>query len=141
MNESFRAQTYGYIASNESIGTVYDKALYRRYTGPDFTERTEQPDWLGFNGPILCGEVNAMIELVENLSSLPECSYAVVQIMFIDRMDNFYASMHSMGLFYTKESKGSIYYNGTESNAEGNTVPPGGCVVYKWQVASFNTCI
>lgn len=63
LNESFRARTYGYIASNESIGTVYDKALYRGYTGPDFTERSEQPDWLGFNGPILRGEVNDMIEV------------------------------------------------------------------------------
>jgi hypothetical protein len=40
--------------------------------------------------------------------------------------------MHSMGLFYTKESEGSLYYNGTTSDAEGNAVPPGGCVVYKW---------
>lgn len=63
MNESFRAQMLGYIASNESIGTIYDKALYRGYTGPDFTERTEQPDWLGFNGPIIRGEVNDMIEV------------------------------------------------------------------------------
>jgi hypothetical protein len=59
--------------------------------------------------------------------------------MFINRMDDFYASMHSMGLFYTKESEGSIYYNGTEADAEGNAVPPGGCFVYKWYVPSPNT--
>lgn len=47
-------------------------------------------------------------------------------------MDNFYASMHSMGLFHTKESAGSLSYNGTEANAKANAVPPGGCVVYKW---------
>jgi manganese oxidase len=52
--------------------------------------------------------------------------------MFVNKMDYFYASMHSMGLFYTKESEGSIYYNGTESDAEGNAVPPGGCAIYKW---------
>jgi manganese oxidase len=63
MNESFRAQTYGYIASNESMGTTFDKALYRGYTGPDFTTRTEQPDWLGFQGPILRAEVGDMIEV------------------------------------------------------------------------------
>jgi hypothetical protein len=63
MNESFRAQTWGYLASNSSIGTTYDKALYRGYTGPDFTEQSEQPDWLGFNGPILRGEVGDMIEV------------------------------------------------------------------------------
>jgi hypothetical protein len=63
MNESFRAQTWGYIPSNTSIGTTYDKALYRGYTGPDFTVRSEQPDWLGFNGPIIRGEVGDMIEV------------------------------------------------------------------------------
>jgi hypothetical protein len=69
MNESFRAQTWGYIPSNTSIGTTYDKALYRGYTGPDFTELNEQPDWLGFNGPILRGEVGDMIEVRQPLSS------------------------------------------------------------------------
>jgi len=49
-------------------------------------------------------------------------------------MDTFYATMHSMGLFYTKESEGSIYYNGSEANAIGNAVPPGGCATYKWLV-------
>jgi hypothetical protein len=63
MNESFRAQTWGYIPSNTNIGTTFDKALYRGYTGPDFAELSEQPDWLGFNGPILRGEVGDMIEV------------------------------------------------------------------------------
>jgi hypothetical protein len=63
MNESFRAQTWGYIPSKTSIGTTYDKALYHGYTGPDFTVLSEQPDWLGFNGPILRGEVGDMIEV------------------------------------------------------------------------------
>jgi manganese oxidase len=75
MNESFRAQTWGYIPSNTSIGTTYDKALYRGYTGSDFTEQSEQPDWLGFNGPILRGEVGDMIEVSFPLPSiiLPDC--------------------------------------------------------------------
>jgi len=120
MNESFRAQTAGYIPSSTNIGTTFDKALYKGYTGPDFTTRSEQPDWLGFNGPIVRAEVGDMIE-----------------IMFVNRLGEFYASMHSMGLFYTKESEGSLYYNGTERDAEGNAVPPGGCVVYKWQVFPF----
>ncbi|KAF4626427.1 hypothetical protein G7Y89_g11732 [Cudoniella acicularis] len=117
MNESFRAQTYGYIGTNTSIGTTYDKALYRGYTGPDFMQRSEQPDWLGFTGPILRGEVGDMIE-----------------IMFVNKLDSFYATMHSMGLFYTKDSEGSLYPNGTSEFSEGDAVPPGGCVVYKWLI-------
>lgn len=51
MDDSFRAQTWGYLKGNESIGTTYDKALYRGYTGPDFQTRTEQPPWQGYMGP------------------------------------------------------------------------------------------
>ena len=72
MNESFRAQTYGYIASDESMGTIFDKALYRGYTGPDFTTLTEQPDWLGFQGPILRAEVGDMIEVGSTFSRIPD---------------------------------------------------------------------
>lgn len=63
-NESFRAQTWGYIANSTTIGTRYDKALYRGYTDATFETRSEQPDWLGFQGPIIRGEVGDMIEVV-----------------------------------------------------------------------------
>jgi hypothetical protein len=54
--------------------------------------------------------------------------------MFVNKLDPFYATMHSMGLFYTKDSEGSLYPNGTNEFAPGNAVPPGGCVVYKWLI-------
>ncbi|KAL2217717.1 putative multicopper oxidase [Thermoascus aurantiacus ATCC 26904] len=82
------------------------------YTDATFEERSEQPPWLGFQGPILRAEVGDMIE-----------------IMFVNKMEHFFSSMHSMGLFYTKESEGSVYYNGTSSVAIGDAVPPGGCFV------------
>jgi hypothetical protein len=63
MNESFRAQTVGYIPSNTSIGTKYDKALYRGYTDATFTNQTEQPAWEGYQGPIMRAEVGDMIEV------------------------------------------------------------------------------
>ncbi|OAF60637.1 hypothetical protein VC83_03304 [Pseudogymnoascus destructans] len=47
------------------------------------------------------------------------------EIMFVNKMDHFFSSMHSMGLYYTKESEGSVYYNGTESVTIGNAVPLG----------------
>ena len=40
-----------------------------------------------------------------------------------------------MGLFYTKDSEGSLYYNFTEDIAPGDAVAPGNCYVYKWLVA------
>jgi hypothetical protein len=54
--------------------------------------------------------------------------------MFVNKMDRFYSSMHSMGLFYTKDSEGSVYYNGSSSVTLGDAVPPGECFVYKWCV-------
>lgn len=69
MDESFRAQTWGYIASNTSIGTTYDKAQYKGYTDASFKERSKQPDWLGLQGPILRAEVGDMIEVSALLSS------------------------------------------------------------------------
>jgi hypothetical protein len=63
MNESWRAWEEGYIPSNTSLGTKYDKALYRGYTDATFTTLSEQPDWLGYQGPILRAEVNDMIEV------------------------------------------------------------------------------
>jgi hypothetical protein len=63
MNESFRAQTWGYIASNESLGTRFDKALYKGYTDATFTVKTEQPEWLGYQGPVIRAEVGDMIEV------------------------------------------------------------------------------
>lgn len=52
--------------------------------------------------------------------------------MFVNKLDHFYATMHSMGLFYTKDSEGSLYPNGTDQFSIGDAVPPGGCAVYKW---------
>lgn len=52
--------------------------------------------------------------------------------MFVNKLDHFFSGMHSMGLWYTKEDEGAIYWNGTNSVALGQAVPPGECFVYKW---------
>jgi hypothetical protein len=72
MKESFRAWTWGYIPTDKSMGTVFDKALYRGYTDATFKERTDQPSWQGYMGPTLRGEVGDMIEVSEmNFHSHP----------------------------------------------------------------------
>jgi hypothetical protein len=63
MNESWRAWELDYIPTNTSLGTKFDKALYKGYTDSSFTAISEQPDWLGYQGPILRAEVNDMIEV------------------------------------------------------------------------------
>jgi FtsP/CotA-like multicopper oxidase with cupredoxin domain len=117
-------------AGANRFGTKWLKALYRGYTDQTFSEYSKQPPWQGTQGPTLRGEVGDMIE-----------------IMFINKMTENYATMHSMGLDYTKYSEGADYPNTTTPGAsnhltESNAVPPiqagiapSGCVVYKWLVS------
>lgn len=132
MNESFRAHTAGYIATNQSLGTVFDKALFRGYTGPDFETRTEQPSWQGFMGPTLRGEVGDMIEVCPVGAYSPTTATNNIKILFVNKMETFYATMHSMGLFYPKEYEGALYWDGPPPPVSGDAVAPGECAVYKW---------
>jgi FtsP/CotA-like multicopper oxidase with cupredoxin domain len=117
-NVSPRAQMAGYVEA----GTKWQKALYRGYTDATFSTLLPQPPWQGVQGPTLRSEVGDMIE-----------------ILFVNQLSSNYASVHSMGLAYTKENEGSVYPNNTAPGQEspfapGDAVPPGGCVVYKWMV-------
>jgi len=114
------------MAGALEYGTTWLKALYRGYTDSSFTTRTVQPPWQGTQGPTLRAEVGDMIE-----------------IMFLNRLTVNYATMHSMGLAYTKYAEGGDYPNNTAPGQQVNQplaeavppgVPPGDCVVYKWLV-------
>ncbi|KAI9930690.1 hypothetical protein ASPWEDRAFT_39581 [Aspergillus wentii DTO 134E9] len=115
LDVSPRAQAAGYT----QYGTKWKKAVYRGYKDASFTEQTPQPPWQGIQGPTLRSEVGDMIE-----------------ILFINRLPQHYATMHSMGLSYTKEYEGSLYPTGSRNStpAPGDAVAPGGCAVYKWVV-------
>jgi len=118
LNISPRAQAAGTTAH----GTTWLKALYRGYTDATFTTKSLQPPWQGTLGPTLRSEVGDLVE-----------------ILFVNRLSKNYASMHSMGLSYTKYDEGSAYSNTTVPGQENNlpdaeAVPPGACVAYKWLV-------
>lgn len=106
-------------------GTRWTKAVYRGYTDSSFTMKSPQPDWQGIQGPTIRSEVGDMIE-----------------ILFMNKLSQHYASMHSMGQAYSKMNEGAVYPNRTaDANATpapGDAVPPGGCVVYKWLVDESN---
>jgi hypothetical protein len=121
-NESARAQFAGYT----QYGTKWVKALYREYTDNRFTECVDQPPFQGSQGPTIRAEVGDMIE-----------------ILFLNRLKKNYATMHSMGLAYSKSNEGSNYPNNTIPGLAvdlplADRVPPavgpGDCVVYKWIV-------
>jgi hypothetical protein len=125
MNASPRAD----MAGANAFGTKWLKALYRGYTDASFSQYSEQPPWQGTQGPTIRSEVGDLVE-----------------IMFVNKMTENYATMHSMGLAYSKHSEGADYPNSTTPGASNqlsptNAVPPvqagvapSGCVVYKWMV-------
>lgn len=107
---------YGGVVGSGSLGTKWQKALYCGYTDASFSQLSPQPSWNGNNGPIIRAEVGDMIE-----------------VMFVNKLSNIYASIHSMGLAYNKDNEGSVYPNNTQPG-QNVVVAPGGCVVYKWLV-------
>lgn len=113
-----------YAKNNESIGSQYIKSLFKGYTGSDYRKHSEQPYWLGFQGPLIEAEVGDMVEvmLYNNLTTQP-------------------ISAHNMGLQYTPDSEGSNYYRGVDANGTtisypGDAIQPGSCFVYKWLVTT-----
>jgi manganese oxidase len=121
IKDSPRANLAGVTATG-SLGTKWQKALYRGYTDASFTTLLPQPATQGINGPTLRAEVGDMIE-----------------ILFLNRLPSNYATMHSMGLSYNKANDGSLYADSTAPGQEsefqpGDAVAPGDCFVYKWLV-------
>ncbi len=103
-----------------SIGSVYQKALYREYTDSTFTHlKPRPPEWqhLGFVGPILQAEVGDTIRVVfKNNGTHPY-------------------SIHPHGVFYEKDSEGSLYEDSTSgADKADDAVPPGGEHTYIWPV-------
>ncbi|CZR60586.1 uncharacterized protein PAC_10482 [Phialocephala subalpina] len=92
------------------------------YTDFPFAHLTHKPSWQGINGPTIRADVGDLI-----------------QILFLDNLTNNYASMHSMGLSYSKENEGSLNPNTTKGGSPtplpGDAVPRGGCVM--WSYHSF----
>jgi hypothetical protein len=121
-NQSARAEFAGYT----QYGTKWLKALFREYTDSLFTQYKDQPPFQGSQGPTIRAEVGDMIE-----------------ILFMNKLRKNYATIHSMGLAYSKSNEGSNYPNNTMPGAAvdlplADRVPPavgpGDCVVYKWVV-------
>ncbi|XP_022788227.1 hephaestin-like protein [Stylophora pistillata] len=102
-----------------TIGSVYNKVLYREYTDSTFTTKKDHPKYLGFLGPILKGEEGDTLE-----------------IHFKNRASRKF-SMHPHGVFYRKDSEGALYEDKTTGNDKNDDhVPPGGSHVYSWKLTN-----
>jgi manganese oxidase len=102
------------------IGKVYRKAVYREYTDESFSHLNPRaPEWehAGILGPIIRAEVGDTI-----------------RVIFKNNATKSY-SLHPHGVFYNKDSEGSMYDDGTSgTDKEDDSVPPGRTHLYTWQV-------
>lgn len=100
------------------IGRMYKKAIYMQYTDASYTQRLPKPDWLGYLGPVLKGEVGDVLMVhLRNFASRPY-------------------SMHPHGVFYEKDSEGALYPDQTSGGLKrDDAVPPGGRHTYRWVVS------
>uniref|UniRef100_H3BA63 Hephaestin n=1 Tax=Latimeria chalumnae TaxID=7897 RepID=H3BA63_LATCH len=101
----------------DRIGGVYKKALYKQYSDVTYATEVQQPDWLGYLGPVIRAEVGDTIILhLKNFASRPY-------------------SLHPHGVFYDKSSEGALYPDHTSGEAKKDDgVPSGGSHTYTWQV-------
>ena len=105
--------------TNNRIGKVYRKAVYREYTDASFTilkKRPPQWDHLGLLGPVLRAEVGDTIRVVFKNNGVQAYS------------------MHPHGVFYEKGSEGAHYNDGANDPTHNGMVPPGGTHTYIWEV-------
>ncbi|KAG5284516.1 hypothetical protein AALO_G00027550 [Alosa alosa] len=99
------------------IGRMYKKAIYTEYTDSSYTQRLPKPDWLGYLGPVLKGEVGDVLMI--HLMNFASRSY----------------SIHPHGVFYEKDSEGALYPDETSGSLKrDDAVPPGGRHTYRWVV-------
>lgn len=136
--EPFNEDQFIFVESTpESIGHIYQKAVYRSYT-PDFQEVIDGPnevtdpttearkiirqpnsptEHLGLLGPIIRAEVGETI------------------LVHFKNETSFEVSMHPHGFFYTKENEGTPYQDSSSPREkEDDAIPPGETYDYTWLV-------
>uniref|UniRef100_A0A2R9BIJ6 Ceruloplasmin n=1 Tax=Pan paniscus TaxID=9597 RepID=A0A2R9BIJ6_PANPA len=99
------------------IGGTYKKTIYKEYKDDSYTDEVAQPAWLGFLGPVLQAEVGDVILIhLKNFATRPY-------------------TIHPHGVFYEKDSEGSLYPDGSSGPLKADdSVPPGGSHIYNWTI-------
>ena len=121
MGRAFNDDENVFVArADDRIGKVYIKAVYREYTDASFTTlKPRSPEWahLGYLGPVVRAGVGDTIKII-----------------FKNNLD-IAASMHAHGVFYTKDSEGALYNDGTSKvQKKDDMVYPGDTFIYEWTV-------
>uniref|UniRef100_A0A5F9C5Z9 Hephaestin n=1 Tax=Oryctolagus cuniculus TaxID=9986 RepID=A0A5F9C5Z9_RABIT len=119
-NESLESDTVAssFLKSDKNrIGRSYKKTVYKEYKDDSYMDEVAQPAWLGFLGPVLQAEVGDVILIhLKNFATRPY-------------------TIHPHGVFYEKDSEGSLYPDGSSGHLKADdSVPPGGSHVYNWTI-------
>ncbi|XP_072474368.1 ceruloplasmin-like [Notamacropus eugenii] len=118
ISEDIELRSYIYLQRGaQRIGRVYKKAMYVQYTDGTYKKRAKKPNWLGFLGPILKGEVGDVI--VVHMKNFAKRRY----------------SMHPHGATYTKANEGALYPDNTQGQEKKDDgVMPGQNYTYRWSI-------
>ncbi|XP_062998189.1 hephaestin [Elgaria multicarinata webbii] len=103
--------------AKDRIGSVYRKSVYKQYSDSTYTSEVPKPDWLGFLGPIIRAEVSdTIIVHLKNFARRP-------------------FTIHPHGVFYKKDSEGSLYPDmSSQDLRKDDAIPPGGSHMYTWTI-------
>ncbi|CAM5140522.1 unnamed protein product [Eretmochelys imbricata] len=101
----------------DRVGSTYKKSVYKQYSDSTYTTEIPKPAWLGFLGPIIRAEVGDTITVhLKNFANRPH-------------------TVHPHGVFYKKDSEGSLYPDASsQDHKKDDAVPPGGNHTYTWTV-------
>uniref|UniRef100_A0A4X1VT78 Hephaestin n=2 Tax=Sus scrofa TaxID=9823 RepID=A0A4X1VT78_PIG len=104
-------------SDKDRIGSSYKKTIYKEYRDGSYMDEIAQPAWLGFLGPVLKAEVGDVILIhLKNFATRPY-------------------TIHPHGVFYEKDSEGSLYPDGSSGWLKADdSVPPGGSHIYNWTI-------
>ncbi|XP_012589374.1 PREDICTED: hephaestin isoform X2 [Condylura cristata] len=99
------------------IGSSYKKTIYKEYRDGSYMQEIAKPAWLGFLGPVLWAEVGDVISIhLKNFATRPY-------------------TIHPHGVFYEKDSEGSLYPDGTSGHMKADdSVQPGDSYIYNWTI-------
>uniref|UniRef100_A0A8C3FJ42 Ceruloplasmin n=1 Tax=Chrysemys picta bellii TaxID=8478 RepID=A0A8C3FJ42_CHRPI len=104
-------------SGKDRVGSTYKKSVYKQYSDSTYTREIPKPAWLGFLGPIIRAEVGDTITVhLKNFANRPH-------------------TVHPHGVFYKKDSEGSLYPDmSSQDHKKDDAVPPGGNHTYTWTV-------
>uniref|UniRef100_A0A452HCC6 Ceruloplasmin n=1 Tax=Gopherus agassizii TaxID=38772 RepID=A0A452HCC6_9SAUR len=104
-------------SSKDRVGSTYKKSVYKQYSDSTYAREIPKPAWLGFLGPIIRAEVgDTIIVHLKNFANRPH-------------------TVHPHGVFYKKDSEGSLYPDeSSQDHKKDDAVPPGGNHTYTWTV-------